>query len=47
LKFYKALNNGGFFVMGKTEMLVGAAREKFRSVSNRERVYQKLETHDN
>jgi len=47
MNFYRALNSGGFFVMGKTEMLVGAARDRFKAVSNRERIYQKLETNDN
>lgn len=40
-KFYDAANRGGYFVMGKTETLVGDARDKFRSVNSIERIYQK------
>lgn len=40
-KFYDALNRGGYFVMGKTETLVGDARDKFRSINSMERIHQK------
>jgi len=42
MDFYNALNSGGFFVMGKTETLVGEARMKFQPYNSRERVFQKL-----
>jgi len=41
IDFYNALNSGGFFVMGKTETLVGEARNKFQPYNSRERVFQK------
>ncbi|RJS81414.1 protein-glutamate O-methyltransferase CheR [Methanophagales archaeon] len=41
LDFYNALNNDGFFVMGKTEMLCGSARKLFIPVNAREGIYQK------
>jgi len=41
MDFYNALNPGGFFVMGKTETLVGEARSKFQPYNSRERVFQK------
>ncbi len=40
-QFYDTLNPGGYFVMGKTEMLTGPARERFKLVNGRERIYQK------
>ncbi|MCK4459869.1 MAG: protein-glutamate O-methyltransferase CheR [Methanosarcinales archaeon] len=39
--FYKSLVDGGYFVMGKTETLVGEAKDKFIPVSNKERIYRK------
>ena len=39
--FYDALLPGGYLVMGKVETLVGVARTLFRSVNNRERIFQK------
>ena len=42
MDFYDTLKNGGYFVMGKTESLLGDARSKFSVVDNRERIYQKL-----
>ena len=39
--FYDALVPGGFLVMGKVETLIGVARTLFRSVNNRERIFQK------
>jgi len=41
LNFYNALNDGGFFVMGKTESLVGDSGELFYPVDVKERIYQK------
>ncbi|SNQ58879.1 CheR family methyltransferase [Candidatus Methanoperedens nitratireducens] len=41
LNFYNALNDGGYFVMGKTETLVGPAEELFHAVDVKERIYQK------
>ncbi len=41
LNFYNALNEKGYFVMGKTESLVGPAEELFKPVDPRERIYQK------
>lgn len=42
MDFFNALNSGGFFVMGKTETLVGEARGRFQSYDSRERVFQKV-----
>ena len=39
--FFNVLNPRGFFVMGKTECLTGSAREEFKIVSTRERIYGK------
>ena len=39
--FYDALVPGGFLVMGKVETLIGVARTLFRSINNRERIFQK------
>ncbi len=41
MKFYRALNEGGYFIMGSTETLVGEATKALTSVKTRERVYQK------
>ncbi len=41
MKFYKALNPEGYFIMGNTETLVGEATEHLSSIKSRERVYQK------
>lgn len=43
MNFYDALNEGGYFVMGKTETLVGPAGRLFKHVDLRERIYQKKE----
>jgi chemotaxis protein methyltransferase CheR len=43
MNFYNALNEGGYFVMGKTETLVGPAGRLFKHVDLRERIYQKKE----
>jgi chemotaxis protein methyltransferase CheR len=40
--FCKSLYPGGFLVIGKTETMLGKAREYFTCVSARERVYQRL-----
>ena len=42
MDFYSALHDGGYLVMGKTETLVGKAKELFEIVNNRERIYQKI-----
>lgn len=42
MDFYNALNTNGFFVMGKTETLVGEARTQFQSYNSRERIFQKM-----
>jgi chemotaxis methyl-accepting protein methylase len=39
--FYDALVPGGILVMGKVETLIGVARTLFRSLNNRERIFQK------
>ncbi len=41
LDFYNALNEGGYFVMGKTETLVGPAGKLFKQVDAMERIYKK------
>ncbi len=41
MDFYNALNPGGFFIMGKTETLVGESRELFQTYNTRERIFQK------
>lgn len=43
LKFYEALNPGGFLVLGMVESLVGAAVNAFEHVENRLRIYRKPE----
>lgn len=42
MDFYDSLNHNGYFVMGKTETLVGESMNRFRSVDKSERIYQKL-----
>ncbi len=41
LNFYKALGKGGFFIIGKSETLLGAASSLFRPYNTRERLYIK------
>lgn len=41
LRFFEALNPGGFFIMGKTEILLGKARERFETFNLRERIFRK------
>lgn len=42
MKFHEALNDGGYLVLGKTEMLHGDSRNAFKPSNHRERIYQKL-----
>ncbi len=42
MKFYDALNEGGYFLMGKTETLIGPASRLFKYVDLKERIYQKM-----
>jgi len=42
MEFCNALNTDGFFVLGKTEMLYGAARKLFKPVNAKEGIYQKI-----
>jgi chemotaxis methyl-accepting protein methylase len=39
--FHDALVPGGWLLLGKVETLIGAARTLFRSVNNRERIFQR------
>jgi chemotaxis protein methyltransferase CheR len=41
LRFYEALRPGGYLLLGKVETLIGPARNMFRSLNNRERIFQK------
>ncbi|WP_246275895.1 CheR family methyltransferase [Methanolobus zinderi] len=41
MKFYEGLNKDGFFVMGKTETLLGPSKDLFRSYNAKERIYAK------
>jgi chemotaxis protein methyltransferase CheR len=41
LDFYNALGKDGFFVMGKTETLIGPSKDKFKPYNSKERIYQK------
>jgi len=41
LNFYKALEKGGFFIIGKSETLLGTAPNLFRPYNTRERLYIK------
>jgi len=40
-RFYDFLNPGGFLIMGKTEVLVGPARQKFEVFDQKERIFRK------
>lgn len=42
MRFYSALRDGGYFVMGNTETLVGEAVQRFKPSFVRERIYQKV-----
>ena len=39
--FYDSLNNGGYYVMGKTETMIGPAKDAFKPFCARERIYVK------
>jgi len=39
--FYDGLNNDGFFIMGKTETLIGPAKDLFAQYNAKERIYSK------
>jgi len=39
--FYDSLNSGGYYVMGKTETLIGPAKDVFTPFCARERIYVK------
>jgi chemotaxis protein methyltransferase CheR len=39
--FYNTLNPGGFFIMGKTETLVGSSRDRYIPYNLRERIFRK------
>jgi len=41
MNFFNSLSEGGYFVMGNTESLVGDATKAFTQVKTRERIYQK------
>lgn len=41
VKFYDALSKNGFFIMGKTETLLGPSKDTFKAYNSKERIYQK------
>ncbi|TGC10766.1 MCP methyltransferase [Methanolobus halotolerans] len=41
MNFYEGLNENGFFVMGKTETLIGPSKDLFKSYNAKERIYAK------
>jgi chemotaxis protein methyltransferase CheR len=41
-RFARSLRPGGFLVLGRTEVFVGASREAFEVVDSRERIYRRL-----
>lgn len=41
-KLTKALNMDGFLILGKAETLVSNSRNNFKTISSRERIYQKI-----
>ncbi len=43
--FYRALNMGGYLVIGKVETLSRSVRERFSIIDNREHIYQKKNGH--
>ncbi|MDY6965002.1 MAG: protein-glutamate O-methyltransferase CheR [Halobacteriota archaeon] len=45
MDFYNALNYGGYFIMGKTESLVGESLRKFKPINKSERVYRKIDNY--
>jgi len=40
-EFYRSLNEWGYLVIGKTETLIGEARDRFPAINSRERIFQK------
>lgn len=42
MKFYESLNEGGYFLMGKTETLIGKTGALFKPVDIKERIYRKM-----
>jgi chemotaxis protein methyltransferase CheR len=44
LDFYDALNDGGYLILGRTEMMIGEAKEKFSCENIRERIYRKVKS---
>lgn len=40
-EIYNLLSNGSYFILGKTEILIGPAREKFKLFNMNERIYIK------
>jgi len=42
MKFYESLNEGGYFLMGKTETLIGKTGVLFKPVDIKERIYRKV-----
>ncbi|MFQ6120639.1 MAG: CheR family methyltransferase [Methanosarcinales archaeon] len=41
MDFYKALKKSGYLILGKTEFISGEAKNLFKVVNNKERIYQK------
>ncbi|RLG31836.1 protein-glutamate O-methyltransferase CheR [Methanosarcinales archaeon] len=41
MKFYRGLKDGGYFIAGKSETLVGEAARLFSQVNAKEKIYQK------
>jgi chemotaxis protein methyltransferase CheR len=41
MDFYNGLNENGFFVMGKTETLLGPSKDLFKPFNAKERIYCK------
>ena len=41
MHFFNSLIAGGYFIMGKTETLLGEAQQRFVSINKSERIYQK------
>lgn len=42
MKFYDSLNEGGYFLMGKTETLIGKTGGLFKPVDIKERIFRKV-----
>jgi len=41
MNFHESLNEGGFFIMGKTETMIGPAKDVFNPFNTKERIYSK------